>query len=137
MNRYFVDTSFWKALVDRNDEKHKSASDYFFAIQQTAPTLFTSDAVFSETVTLLRMRPGLGFKISKKWGKSLINSEATTLLHLDETTFFESWAIFSKYKDKTFSFVDCSSFALMKKLNLSVALTFDRHFAEFGFESRP
>lgn len=48
-----------------------------------------------------------------------------------------AWSIFLKYSDQEFSFTDCTSFALMKDLNLKKAFTFDSHFSIIGFECLP
>jgi len=37
------------------------------------------------------------------------------------------------YTDKTFSYVDCSSFAVMERLRITAAFAFDPHFEQYGF----
>lgn len=39
--------------------------------------------------------------------------------------------IFRTYRDHLFSFVDCTSFAAMERLNVHRAFAFDRHFDEY------
>ena len=46
-------------------------------------------------------------------------------------------AIFFRYRDKDFSFTDCTSFAIMRELRLRAALTTDRHFRQAGFDLVP
>lgn len=41
--------------------------------------------------------------------------------------------IIFRYTDKDFSFADAVSFAVMERLQISHAFTFDRHFAQYGF----
>jgi uncharacterized protein len=41
--------------------------------------------------------------------------------------------IIFQYDDKDFSFTDAISFAIMERLNLKLAFSFDRHFAQYGF----
>ena len=38
-----------------------------------------------------------------------------------------------KYQDKDFSLTDAISFAVMERLQITQAFTFDRHFAQYGF----
>ena len=45
-----------------------------------------------------------------------------------------AFELFRKYSDKKLSFTDCTSFALMKKLGIKRAFTFDDNFAKVGFE---
>jgi predicted nucleic acid-binding protein len=39
-----------------------------------------------------------------------------------------------KFADKEISFTDCVSFAMMRRLRIRMALTFDRHFRDAGFQ---
>jgi predicted nucleic acid-binding protein len=41
-------------------------------------------------------------------------------------------AILKKHKDKTYSFCDALSFAVMERLALTEAIAFDRHFRAYG-----
>jgi len=41
------------------------------------------------------------------------------------------------YRDKAFSFTDCTSFAVMQELRLTRALSTDRHFRQMGFQMVP
>jgi len=40
--------------------------------------------------------------------------------------------ILRQYTDKGFSLLDATSFAVMERLNLDPALSFDKHFAQYG-----
>ena len=44
----------------------------------------------------------------------------------------KAWEIFVKYRDKTFSFTDCSSFALMERIGITEVFAFDEHFTQYG-----
>lgn len=52
----------------------------------------------------------------------------------DEDT---AWSIFERYRDKTFSFTDCTSFALMERLRLDTALALDSDFRSYGLRALP
>ena len=45
--------------------------------------------------------------------------------------------MFFRYRDKDFSFTDCTSFILMRELKLREALTTDHHFVQAGFAIKP
>ena len=48
-----------------------------------------------------------------------------------------AWKIFKTHKDKTYSFTDCTSFALMEKHAIKNAFAYDRHFAQHGLNKLP
>ena len=41
--------------------------------------------------------------------------------------------IIVSHDDKDYAFTDATSFAVMERLGITTAFTFDRHFAQFGF----
>jgi len=48
-----------------------------------------------------------------------------------------AWTLFERYRDKTFSFTDCTSFALMQRLRLDAALALDGDFRSYGLQCVP
>ena len=48
-----------------------------------------------------------------------------------------AWTFFIRHRDKDYSYTDCTSFALMRRLGLTVAVTTDRHFRQAGFGQLP
>ena len=64
-------------------------------------------------------------------------SPSVTFVRVEEADFDAAWEWFDRYRDKDFSFTDCASFAVMKRLRVKTALTFDRHFTQAGFEQKP
>ena len=49
-----------------------------------------------------------------------------------------AWEIAKNYKDKTFSFTDCTSFAVCERLKIKEVFAFDEHFKQFGkFKVQP
>ncbi|MBI5212767.1 MAG: PIN domain-containing protein [Nitrospirae bacterium] len=54
-----------------------------------------------------------------------------------EKFFEKAWEIFLKYKDKDFSYTDCTSFAVMERLKIDIAFTFDSHFQAIKFQVMP
>jgi predicted nucleic acid-binding protein len=123
----FTDTSAWYAYIDKGDADHVSAVNI---VQTLSGPLITSNYIFDEILTLAKMR--LGPDIAAVFGEKLWNQEITSLVRVTDRDETEAWNIFLKYKDKGFSFTDCTSFALMERLGISTAFAFDRHFSQYG-----
>jgi predicted nucleic acid-binding protein len=130
--RLFVDTGAWLALNDKNDQYHTKAIDKSSKIKMQKIELLTSEYVIDESITIIR------FKISHEtaclFGESLFASSIVKIIGITEEDRSKAWEMFKKYKDKEFSFTDCTSFVLMKKLNLKKAFAFDNHFKQVGFD---
>lgn len=132
MNGIFVDTGAWYALVDSDDSDHRAAAA--FLVANTIP-LITTNFVFSETVTLIRYR--LGHEAARSFGQKLKESSFVRVVGVSPADEDRAWEIFTKYGDQDFSFVDCTSFAVMERMKLSTAFAFDRHFSVMKFAVVP
>lgn len=132
MNAIFVDTSAWYAIVDGDDADHGKAAAFFSA--NTTP-LVTTNAVFSETVTLIRYR--IGHEAARTFGQKLKESSFVRLVPVTQADEDQAWEIFTRYRDQDFSYADCTSFAVMRRMKLDTAFTFDRHFTVMKFAAVP
>jgi predicted nucleic acid-binding protein len=56
----------------------------------------------------------------------------SALLRITEEDEERAWRIFRQYDDKAFSFTDCTSFALMERLDINAVFAFDDHFLQYG-----
>lgn len=132
MQRLFVDTSAWFAFANRGDPDHKTVAGLLAAFKGR---LVTSNFVFDETVTLCLYR--LGYVAAERVGQALRDSGQVDLVRVapeDETV---AWQLFRERRDKQYSFTDCTSFALMRRLDLEAAAALDDDFAREGFEQLP
>ena len=132
MNGVFVDTGAWYALADSDDADHMAAAAFLTA--NTLP-LVTTNFVFSETVTLLRYR--IGYSAARSFGQKLKESKLVRVVAVTPADEERAWEIFTKYRDQDFSFVDCTSFAVMERMKLATAFAFDRHFSVMRFTVVP
>jgi hypothetical protein len=131
----FVDTAGWVACADEADPLHERSVAARDGWLEAGRMLLTTDYVVDETLTLLRFR--LGLDAAEAWwqqvdGSSRLRREFITLARADKAR-----ALFFRYRDKAFSFTDCTSFAVMRELRLQEALTTDHHFAQAGFAIKP
>ncbi|MEK6590521.1 MAG: PIN domain-containing protein [Nitrospinota bacterium] len=132
MKRLFVDTGAWYAVVDKKDPDHNNA-EYF--LKNNKIPLVTTNFIFDETVTLLMSR--LGWSIAKDFGQRLKNSSFVSLIIVKDEDEEKAWEIFLKYKDNNFSYTDCTSFAVMERLRIETAFSFDSHFKIIEFQIVP
>jgi predicted nucleic acid-binding protein len=97
--------------------------------------LVTSNHVRGETWTLLRARAGhtraVGFL------ETLRTSTATTVVLVSEELEGEALRWLERHDERPYSFVDATSFAVMRAHGIREALTFDEDFSAAGFRTVP
>lgn len=130
-NKIFVDTSFFKGLVDQKDDFHDESKKILTKLQDNSYEFISSNYVLDETYTLLRTRCDLDTAIDfhDGLGSGLLK---LTLLRIEIDDEIFAWELF-KEPWRHLSFTDCTSFALMNRLDLKDVATFDEHFARAGF----
>ena len=84
---------------------------------------------------LLRLR--LGIAVAERWWHQVDASQRVQGEHIDGVRAERARELFFRYRDKRFSFTDCTSFALMRELRLTTVLTTDAHFKQMGFSLCP
>lgn len=134
MKTVFVDTWAWVAMIDKSDSDHETAKQANQKLHAEKFAFTTSNFVVGETITTLRYQAGhqAAIVFHLLLGQ-LLDSGVLTMLRVTETVEEEAWQIFTKYHDQDFSWVDCTSFALMKREKLQEAFTQDHHFRVMGF----
>ena len=132
MKRAFVDTGAWYSLLDKNDPDHVHVTETFRAYRGR---LVTSNFVFDEAVTLARYR--LGWGVAQTFGSQLREQRIARLERVTPKDEAAAWSIFERYRDKRFSFTDCTSFVLIDRLALPVCLAIDSDFRSFGLQCVP
>lgn len=132
MKRVFVDTGAWYALLDRKDPDHAKV---VACLHTYNGRLISSNYIFDETLTLVRYR--LGWQIAVLFGEQVRDTRLTHLVSISPQDEDAAWDIFKKYQDKSFSFTDCSSFALMERLKISTAVAIDGDFKAYGLHCIP
>jgi uncharacterized protein len=122
----FVDTSMWFAAADSSDRSNSRAK----AILSGGEPLLTTDHVLIETWTLIRYR--MTRRAAEKFWEGLREGVAVVepvgLADLET-----AWHIGIAYRDQDFSIVDRTSFAVMRRLGVERAASFDDDFAIFRF----
>jgi predicted nucleic acid-binding protein len=123
----FVDTGGWIARFYPADQHHSEALQWF---GQNRQVLITTDYIVDEALTLLKARGQL--RRAFELGELFFSGKLTHVHYLTEEDILAGWAIFRTYSDKEWSFTDCTSKAVIEKLALTHAFSFDQHFVQFG-----
>lgn len=135
MTNIFIDTSAFIALYLKGDEFHERAVSFLEKTDKNNIFL-TSNYILDEVYTFLRASKGKETAVF--FAEFLAqNSQIVILKRIileDEKKAFD---LFKKLDLPHLSFTDCTSFALMKRLEAKKAFSFDEHFAKAGFEMIP
>ena len=126
----FVDTSGFFALMVARDPHHARCAELVGDLARRRGLAFTSEAIISETCTLLQARrPG---HLIGEFLNYVDAARALTVLPTGGELFQRTKEYLRRRHEHGFSFVDCSSFLLMADLRLTDALSTDEHFRIAG-----
>ncbi|MBI2487022.1 MAG: PIN domain-containing protein [Deltaproteobacteria bacterium] len=125
----FIDTSAFIALRDSKDINHPRAKSFLKEIKNKRIILFTTNFIFDEVYTYFcrfhNVAVEMGEYIRNSPGAIVYNRITTE----DENP---AWEIAKSYKDKTFSFTDCTTFSICERLGIKDVFAFDEHFKQYG-----
>ncbi len=131
----FADSSGFIATFDARDQRHERARRAWRSFESDGVYLLTSQLVVAETVTHLRRRGG--WQASRQVGEALLRSRVIEIAGLDRQQLESAWREFVRSADPKLSLCDAASFVLMRERGIATAFTFDRHFADAGFDVIP
>ena len=132
--RVFVDSSAYLALLDTNDEHHREAIDTVQELAVARYRQFTTNVLLIESHALILSVLGRGR--AAQFLKDMEESN-TVVIRARAADEERAKQILFQYTDKAFSFADAISFAVMERLTIRLAFTFDRDFAQYGFSVLP
>jgi predicted nucleic acid-binding protein len=122
----FVDTSVWYSAVDKSDVDNDRAK----TILATGDPLLTTDHVLVETWLLVRNR--IHRKAAEQFWEG-VRGGVAFVEPVGPADLEAAWQIGLAFRDQDFSLVDRTSFAVMRRLGVERAASFDNHFAVFRF----
>jgi uncharacterized protein len=127
--RYFADTWFWVALLNKRESGHQTAHKLK---KKVGDDIVTSQLVMIEFMAhCSKLGPYLR-SICCELVKDLDAGPVQVVPHSDEL-YARAFETYEKVKDKEWSLVDCASFEIMKDNSVTLALTEDHHFTQAGF----
>lgn len=124
-----VDTGAWYAVADRSDRHHRAARR-FYRKRATDDVFLTSDLIVAESCALLTAHLGRPAALTF-W--ATLRRTGIPIVPVDVVDLEAAWHIAQAFADHTFSFVDCTTFALMERLGIDEAFAFDAHFRVYRY----
>lgn len=128
MNEIFVDASYWIALRSDTQKDHQRALELARAVTAARRVLVTTYLTFAEIHASFTRLPKLRRQVINDFTKSNV----TRIVNPEVADYNGAFELLARFDDKSFSFCDAVSFALMKRLGLREALSFDHHFEQIG-----
>jgi predicted nucleic acid-binding protein len=125
----FVDTPYWLALQIQGDPHHRDAVA-LLATHAAAP-MVTTNHVRGETWTFLRRRAG--HRSAVRFLDALEGSPRFEVVSVDDEVERDALGWLRRRDDREYSFVDATSFAVMRRRRIREALAFDGDFSAAGF----
>ena len=125
----FVDSSFWIGLSDGLDGRHEDARELLRT--QDRARLVTTNHVLGETWTFLRKRHR--HAVAMTFLERVENARRIEVQFASPELERGAWDWLRRHDEREYSFVDATSFALMRRLAIREALAFDGDFAAAGF----
>ena len=122
----FVDSSVWYAAASLADIRNSRARE----ILASDELLCTTDHVLVETWLLIRNR--MHRKAADRFWEG-IKIGAVALEPVGLADLEAAWQIGLSFDDQDFSLVDRTSFAVMRRLGIERAASFDSHFSVFRY----
>lgn len=124
-----VDTGAWYAIADTSDRYHKEASRFYTEHAGRTPFV-TTDLIVAETWALLNAHLGRSAALTF-W--ETLRATRLPIVILEPVELEAAWHIAQTFPDQAFSFVDCTTFALMERLRITEVFAFDAHFLVYRF----
>ena len=125
----FVDTSFWVALRNKKDQHHQEAIELLQV--RGNDSLVTTNHVRGESWTYLRRK--VGHQSAVDFLDALEQSPRITVTMVSPDIEVSAIKWLRRHDERSYSFVDATSFSFMKQQKVAEALAFDGDFSAGGF----
>ena len=128
-----MDTSAFYAVLDADDDMHRSAWDVWADLLTRKVHFVTTNYVLLEITALLQSRMGLD--AVRAFSSDIL--PILSIVWIDEAAHRSAYHALLVSGSRRLSLVDCVSFEVMRRLDLDTAFCFDPHFSIQGFSVVP
>lgn len=134
----FVDTSWWVGWAVPRDGRHAEAVA-ILEVVDAGEKLLTTNHIVGETWTVLARRGSHRSALAFLERIDALVGEAELTIHaVTPAQESKAWVWLRRHDERVYSFVDATSFQVMRDRRLREALAFDGDFSAAGFiELRP
>jgi len=131
MRTVFVDTNYWVAVINPNDQWHQRAAEVKSRLGLVR--LVTTELILVELLNYFcAYRPDTR-QIAVKVVHHILASPEIEIISHAHDTFLAGLALYEARPDKAYSLTDCVSMNVMRERGINDVLTHDNHFAQEGF----
>ena len=130
---YFIDTVFWIALLNQDDEMHELVDREYKRLMKSGFHFITTTAVLNETANSLS-KPQFRLAVVEFY-RRLQRSSRIEILFVNQHLWSDGWQLYEERLDKAWSLTDCISIVVMQERGLAEVLTNDKHFEQAGFRA--
>ncbi len=131
LRRILLDSSGFLALINPHDAHHQEARAAWTWLARDHWHTFTTNFVVAESHALFLTR--LSHHRATAFLRQIL-AGSTMIVRVSQRDEQQAQAIILRYDDKNFSYTDATSFAVMERLRIGPAFTFDHNFAQYGIE---
>ncbi|HAA90183.1 MAG: Uncharacterized protein XD63_0689 [Thermoanaerobacterales bacterium 50_218] len=128
LSKLFIDTSAFIALMDKKDDLHGPAVDFYCSLDEKI-VLITTIFIVSETYTWLRYKKD--FKVAKLFLNVIgdaLKTDFIEIVYPDQFMCEKIPGILEKYQDQDLSYTDAFSFLVIENMGIKDVFGFDSHF---------
>ncbi|HEV8713415.1 MAG TPA: PIN domain-containing protein [Candidatus Binatia bacterium] len=131
MDKVFVDTAAWLALLNMDDALHAHARQVMSTLRRQRVSLVTTEFVLLEVADALSAPTQRARTV--EFINGLRRMPILSIIPASQSLFMDSWTLYSNRLDKDWSLTDCSCFVVMTKEHIMQAFTSDHNFEQAGF----
>ena len=126
----FVDTSAFVALNNPRDPHHENSLELSLKLEGQLAPLVTTNYILAESYTVISQKVD---KETSVYFKENFDPRIK-IVRVSEELEEIAWQIFKKIISKNVSYIDCTSFAVMRSLGVTQAFAYDEDFRKEGFK---
>lgn len=130
MRTVFVDTHYWVALTNPQDQWHQQTLAVSGTLQGVR--MVTTEEVLTEYLNFLAPRGSHLRRRAREAVRRMMNNPNVVVIPQAHDTFQTGLDFYEQRPDKEYSLTDCISMLTMRRLGIYEVLTHDHHFAQEG-----